>query len=121
MRVASKNSCLWSFSVFTIDGHQVEKVEKDIERVTVDLRDDDEDDNNDDDDNENEDDVDNVVDNEEDIERVSRLTFALNVDNEVDKKGDISDNDNDYDNNHAQLPNTMMVDSFTIAFTFSRR
>ena len=35
----TKNSCLWSFSVFTIDGHQVEKVEEDIERVTVDLKD----------------------------------------------------------------------------------
>ena len=32
---------------------------------------------------------------------MSRLTFALKVDNEVDKKGD-SDNDNDYDNNPAQ-------------------
>ena len=65
MRVASKNSCLWSFSVFTIDGDQVEKVEEDVERVTVDLRVDDEDDNNDDDDNDNE-----VVD-EEDIERIA--------------------------------------------------
>ena len=61
---ASKNSCLWSFSVFTIDGHQVKKVEEDIERVTVDLQVDDEDDNYDDNDNDNE-----VVD-EEDIERV---------------------------------------------------
>ena len=50
MRDASRNSCLWSFSVFTIDSHQVKKVEEDIERVPVDLRVDDEDDNNDDDD-----------------------------------------------------------------------
>ena len=40
---------------------------------------------------------------------MSRLTFGLKVDNEVDKKGD-SDNDN-----------TMMVDSFTTAFSFSCR
>ena len=59
----SKNSCLWSFSVFTIDGNQVEKVEEDIEGVTVDLRVDDEDDNDDDDDN--------VDDNQEDVERVT--------------------------------------------------
>ena len=44
---------------------------------------------------------------------MSRLTFALKVFNEDDKKGD-----NDDDNT---LPNAMMVDSFTRAFSFSRR
>ena len=43
----------------------MEKVKKDIERVPVDLRVDDEDDNNDDDDNDNE------VDDEEDIQGVA--------------------------------------------------